>query len=1153
MTTALKYRLIDPEPLADVELFLDCVRAIVTGEAGPPMPRQGPQRYLVKEPWHADGGYHALFVQRLRERLHLSGNDTWRLFTVTSGTAALRLAARALLPGSATERREVLMPAMTVSNTAEALIAEGYVPVLVDVDPDTWLIDLASARRALSPRTIGLVSVDWLGTSVAPAPLRAFCDEHGLRWISDSAQSFGVEREGLPPVRHADATVFSTGYPKVFHTGGRGGLLVIGAEAAERLVHDAGGALRNEPLAELQCLAGLLALQHFDECLARRRALGDCYLRALEPARGLVAQRVEDPHHTNRYQLSMRVSGCLPADLIALAATLGAETSAERMPSLDQHPLLAGRVATPVPLPVSRALATSSLTLPMPHGLTPEAASAIGEALATHCTGRVRTARTLPPSTAGVLAQGLGAARYWSIETGPIAYRDAKGQARMAPRVLAPPDVMIGAQLSSAALLAAVRATDVLEVGTVVAGPLMIRAICTCGSLTLDTCVDGPIARCAEGGSSANVSVCLGADGTVTIEKRCAHDGIDGNGRPWLERQYAHLTAPDLEPAAELFVRPTSLRVQNGEAIVELPYVHSVSVAEHLLAGGDPDHVLNVLDDLIEHLAHPVWGAGALPSDGQYIRRVHLERMQRRLELAARRHADLRQALALDELVLDGVRLLGFDRVCRRLTDCDAWRRLEPRRLGLLHGDLNLYNVLCLREQGHRLRARLIDPRGTKLWEGSEPSEGPERGDYSYDLGKIAFSLSGFIAIRAGLLTASGSASEGFRLVQTQDQLGMPGLAHCAASFMERCTRHPALTALRASVGDSDETLAQRVALAEAANFVADAACALGRDCQHEVMPLFLTGLAKLNAVAAWLEHASQPLPANPLPSAPPAGPVVGLTAIRAGLTVQDRLPRWDIVEVVVRRGAVPLAQRLLQRARGVYLPRQTVISVGHLPGQPTSCADIDLPAVIIHGIDADAGPVEALALAIQRTCSLLTMLGSSAAASRHRILTLLPGCHRDALFDRAGEPLLAAAARDQVPLLQLLAAAHQLEGPPGGRWVLTGAGVALSARPLVASGTRLATLGGPPLLGLYLPDALAPLVRRRKFDQLADLAASLDVEALDPGPEALVRLFGQRPPPPDSAGVERHWSSFHELPLAVLQPAGAAAFAGWLDADGAA
>jgi len=1149
----LVHRLIDPEPLADVGLFLEAARAIVTGEYGTQAPGLGPQRYIVKEPWRADGGYRALLAQRLRERLGFASNPAWQLLTVTSGTAALRLAARALLPGRGAEQREVLIPAVTVANTAEALIAEGYVPVLVDVDPQTWLIDLESAQRALSPRTIGLVSVDWLGTSAAPGPLRAFCDGHGLRWISDSAQSFGVEREGVPPVLHADATIFSTGYPKVFHTGGRGGLLVIGAAGADALVHDPGGSLRNEPLPELQCLAGLLALQHIDAQLAQRRALGECYVRALEPARGIEVQRVADPNHTNRYQLSVRVIGHSPADLVAHSAALGAEASIERVPCLDQHPLLANRVTKRVPLTVSRALAASSLTLPMPRGLSLDAAAAIGAALVARCERRVwsvHPAPEPPAATASILAQGLGAERYWSIEPGPVAYRGVGGESRVAPRVLAPPDVMTREKLSSASVLAAISSSATLEPRTVVVPPLIVRAICPDGSLALDTHVDGPIAECSEAGSSADVNFCLGADGTLAIEKRCAREGIDGNGRPWLERQYEYLTAPEFGPVADLFVRPTSLRMRANEVTVELPYLHSVSLAEHLLAGGDPDYALGVIGDLIGHLASRVWSAGTIASDRKYLQRVHLERMHRRLAIVADRHSMLREALALDQIVLDDTPLLGFSRVCEHLVNNPVWNHIEPRRLGLLHGDLNLFNILCLREPGHVNRFRLIDPRGTQLWDHSSLSAGPERGDYSYDLGKIAFSLGGFVAIRAGMVGVHRLKSKTYQLVASGNQLGAPGLLHCAEKLIDLCVGHPALALLRAESGDSDETLAARIALAEAANFVADAACALGRDCTHEVMPLFLTGLAALNAVVKQFERPARKCRRTPAPTVvtQPIGPVVGLTGIRTGLMTQNERPRWDVIEVLIRRAAMPLARRILERARGVYLPRNVAILVGHhAPPAPRTSG----PCVIIHSVDVDIGPVAALTVAITRTHALLPLLGWPTEADDRRILTLLPGRSCDAVFDRCGEPLVAAAPRDQVPLLQLLAAAHQLEGPPGGRWVLTGNGILLAAQPVVASGDRIALLGQSTLIGLYVPDSLTTPVCESNAVELLELAERFGVEHLDAGEGTLVRLFGRPPPGETSTLIKRHWATFDGLPLAVLQPQGAEAFARWIDAGG--
>jgi hypothetical protein len=206
---------------------------------------------------------------------------------------------------------------------------------------------------------------------------------------------------------------------------------------------------------------------------------------------------------------------------------------------------------------------------------------------------------------------------------------------------------------------------------------------------------------------------------------------------------------------------------------------------------------------------------------------------------------------------------------------------------------------------------------------------------------------------------------------------------------------------------------------------------------------------------------------------------------------------------------------------------------------------------VIIHSVDVDIGPVAALTLAITRTHALLALLGRPTAADDRRILTLLPGCCCDPLFDRCGEPLVAAAPRDQVPLLQLLAAAHQLDAPPGGRWVLTSNGMLLAAQPVVASGDRIAMLGQSPLIGLYVPDALTTSVCESNAVELLELAERFTVERLDPGEGTLVRLFGRPPPGETSTLDKRHWATFDGLPLAILQPQGAEAFTRWIDAGG--
>lgn len=1159
--------LIDPYAPAELGLALEAMRGIVAGERTADAAVIGPQRYLVKEPWRGEAGYRAALELRVAERLGLAGGRR-RALAVTSGTTALRLAARAVLPPPRGDRREVLMPAVTVANTAEALVAAGYTPVLVDVDPETWLIDLASAARARSPRTVGLVSVDWLGTSVDLGAVEGFCRAHELPWISDSAQSFGVLRDGTGPGPRADATIYSTGYPKVFHTGGRGGILVVAPAAAAALERDPAGALRNEPLAELACLLGLALLADFDRQLAARRRLGARYRELLAGVPGLQLPRLDDPSHSNAYQLSARVdasrAGASAAELAAHLEDLGVQASAERVPSLAEHARLREVCATPVPLPAASALARASITLPMPRDLDEAHVAWICRALAT----RARSAAVLvrePAAGSGdagaaeALVHGIGGSRYWSIEEEPLVYFDADGARRVARRVLAPPRVLHAAGLSVSAALAALAARAAagpLAVGAAIVGPLAVRAIVAAGDLVLDErSPSDEIAPCPESGSSARVALCLGAAGELSVRKRCAHDGIDGNGRPWLARQYDYARSPELAPLADVLVRPTELAVTGAETVISVPYFDGGSLAEHVLGGGDPDLTRELLGEVCAALARRAWTACTVAAPGRYLADAHLGRMRRRLAIAAGRHAGLAHALALDELELDGERLLGLPAVCDRLTAAGVWARLEPRRLGLIHGDLNLYNVLCARSPGAAPRVRLIDPRGTPLWSAGAAGAGPERGDYVYDLAKLGFSFGGFVAIRAGLLALAPRAAgtSAFALVEAGDPIARAALARGRADFAALCASDPAIAEARAELGEGLEAMLARLELAEAANFVADAACALGRDRADEVLPLFLVGLRQLNrACARWgvgarraaslrggraasapplgavaedrggaaggehgapraLDRGADPAravaAAVPGAVAPTAGDGVGadsapaaLAAIRAGLWGAAIAPPWDVIEVIVRRRAVGLAARCLARARGRQLPRGAEIAIAHHPDRARGAAEPGAPLVIVHGVDDGAPPLVALREAIARTDAYLAM-GDRArrGIAGGRVLTVLPAPGSSAgPLVRCGEPLLAVGPADTPPLLLLLAAAYPLAGGPRGRWVLDGDALLLAAPPLGVAADRLALLpGAAGGAWAFVPHALASALRDAALPALAAAGGLAGLEAL--------------------------------------------------------
>ncbi len=113
---------------------------------------------------------------------------------VANGTDALELAIRAtgLAAGD-----EVILPANTFIATAEAVVRAGGHPVLVDVDPDTLLIDPERVAAAVTTRTRVVVPVHLYGRLAPVADVRRVVEGRPIAIVEDAAQSQGASRDGV--------------------------------------------------------------------------------------------------------------------------------------------------------------------------------------------------------------------------------------------------------------------------------------------------------------------------------------------------------------------------------------------------------------------------------------------------------------------------------------------------------------------------------------------------------------------------------------------------------------------------------------------------------------------------------------------------------------------------------------------------------------------------------------------------------------------------------------------------------------------------------------------------------------------------------------------------------------------------------------------
>lgn len=168
-------------------------------------------------------------VQEL-EALFAEATGARYAVAVSTGTAALHLA---LLAHGIGEGDEVITTAFTFIASVNSILFVGAKPVLVDIDPRTYNIDLAQLEAAITPRTRALMPVDLYGQPCDMDAVMAIAERHGLAVIHDAAQSIGAAVRGQR-VGSFGTACFSL-YQTKNITAGEGGMITTNdAQIADR-------------------------------------------------------------------------------------------------------------------------------------------------------------------------------------------------------------------------------------------------------------------------------------------------------------------------------------------------------------------------------------------------------------------------------------------------------------------------------------------------------------------------------------------------------------------------------------------------------------------------------------------------------------------------------------------------------------------------------------------------------------------------------------------------------------------------------------------------------------------------------------------------------------------------------------------------------
>ena len=219
---------------------------------------------------------------------------------------------------------EVIQPSVTVIMDAYATLYLGATPVFVDINPETWNIDVNEIEKSITEKTKAIIVVSLYGLPVDIDPIMDLARKHNITVIDDSAETVLSDYKGKYSGTCADIGVFSFEKTKHITSGSEGGMVVTNSEELAKKVRKFGGigyknltatagrtslasSVFQNPNYErfdsmgynyrmnlVTAACGLANFEILDQLIDRRKEIGSMFLEAVDGCSWIKTQKVED-------------------------------------------------------------------------------------------------------------------------------------------------------------------------------------------------------------------------------------------------------------------------------------------------------------------------------------------------------------------------------------------------------------------------------------------------------------------------------------------------------------------------------------------------------------------------------------------------------------------------------------------------------------------------------------------------------------------------------------------------------------------------------------------------------------------------------------------------------------------------------------------
>ncbi len=290
-----------------------------------------------------------------------------------NGTDALEIALSVLGIGKGDE---VIIPAFTFVATLEAVVNVGATPVLCDVDPLRYTIDVEKAKRLVTSKTKAIIPVHLFGQMADMDALQKLTSDYNIRLIEDAAQAHGATYKGKKAGGFGDISTFSFFPGKNLGAFGDAGAITTLNEALSikalkmanhgrisKYDHETVG--RNSRMDTIQAAILLAKLRHLTAWNNKRAALAIRYHMLLNAVDGLTLPKVFEDSQSAHHLFVVRVKDGLRDDFRKHLKNSGIETGIHYPIALSQLKVTTDQLGINTSCPISELASREVVSLPI--------------------------------------------------------------------------------------------------------------------------------------------------------------------------------------------------------------------------------------------------------------------------------------------------------------------------------------------------------------------------------------------------------------------------------------------------------------------------------------------------------------------------------------------------------------------------------------------------------------------------------------------------------------------------------------------------------------------------------------------------------------------------------------------------------------------